>query len=134
MMQMHHLLPYVPIIGFSWTICVGKAGRNWLWGQSMKLGILVNTDKHLEHILGLTKATIAKHHEVIIFIMDEGTRLSENELIVALAKQPAVSISLCEHSAKSYGIDTKNLSRDINCASQFNNAMMNHDADRVIVL
>jgi len=100
----------------------------------MKLGILVNTDKHLEHTLGLTKAAIAKNHEVIIFIMDEGTRLLENDSFVALAKLPAVSISLCEHSAKGYGINTKDLSKDINCASQFNNAMMNHNADRVIVL
>ncbi len=100
----------------------------------MKLGILINTDKHLEHIVGFTKATLAKNHEVIIFIMDEGTRLAENELLVALAKLPAVSISLCEHSAKSYGVNTEDLSKDINCASQFNNAMMNHSADRVIVL
>jgi len=100
----------------------------------MKLGILVNTDKHLEHIQGLTKAAIAKDHEVIMFVMDEGTRLLKNDLFVALAKLPAVSISLCEHSAKSYGVNTKDLSKDINCASQFNNAMMNHNADRVIVL
>ncbi len=100
----------------------------------MKLGILVNTDRHLEHILGLTKATIGANHEVIIFIMDEGTRLLENDLFVALAKLPAVSITLCEHSAKSCGVNTKDLSKDINCASQFNNAMMNHNADRVIVL
>jgi len=100
----------------------------------MKLGILVNTDKHLEHILGLTKASIAKNHETSIFVMDEGTRLLENDLFVALAKPPSVSITLCEHSAKSYGINTEDLSKDIICASQFNNAMMNHNADRVIVL
>ncbi len=100
----------------------------------MKLGILVNTDKHLEHIIGLTKASIAKNHETDIFVMDEGTRLLENDLFVALAKLPAASITLCEHSAKSYGINTEILSKDIICASQFNNAMMNHSADRVIVL
>jgi len=100
----------------------------------MKLGILVNTDRHLEHMLGLTKAAIATNHEVIIFIMDEGTKLSENDLLVVLAKLPAVSISLCEHSAKSYGVNVKDLSKHIKCASQFNNAMMNHNADRVIVL
>ncbi len=100
----------------------------------MKLGILVNTDKHLEHILGITKAAIANGHEVIMFVMDEGTRLLENDSIAALAKLPVVSISLCEHSAKNYGINTNDLSKDISSASQFNNAMMNHDADRVIVL
>ncbi|NOY17602.1 MAG: hypothetical protein GXP23_11905 [Gammaproteobacteria bacterium] len=100
----------------------------------MKLGILVNTDKHLEHILGLTKASVARNHETSIFVMDEGTRLLGNDLFVALAGLPAVSITLCEHSAKGYGINTNNLSKGINCASQFNNAIMNHNADRVIVL
>jgi len=100
----------------------------------MKLGILINTDRHLEDILGITKAAITCNHETNIFIMDEGTRLLENELFTALAKLPAVSITLCEHSAKSYGIDTDNFSKDINCASQFNNAMMNHNADKVIIL
>ncbi len=100
----------------------------------MKLGILVNTDKHLEHILGLTKACIEKDYEVIIFVMDEGTRLLENDLFVALAKLPPVSISLCEHSAKGYEINTEHLSKDVSRGSQFNNAMMNHNADRVIIL
>ncbi|MFV1997836.1 MAG: DsrE family protein [Acidiferrobacterales bacterium] len=100
----------------------------------MKLGILINTDRHLEDILGITNAAIAGNHETNIFIMDEGTRLLENELFAALAKLPAVTITLCEHSAKSFGIDTDDLSKDINCASQFNNAMMNHNSDRMIVL
>lgn len=100
----------------------------------MKLGILVNTDRHLEHIQGFTKAAVAKNHEVIIFVMDEGTRLLENDSFVALTKLLAVSMSLCEHSAVVYEVDTKNLPKDIGCASQFNNAMMNHYADKVVVL
>ncbi len=100
----------------------------------MKLGILVNTDRHVEHILGLTKATIAANHEVIIFIMDEGTKLSENDFMVALAKLPTVSICLCKHSAENCGVNIEELSKDIKCVSQFDNAMMCHYADRVIVL
>ena len=39
----------------------------------MKLGILVNTDRHLKvEIAGLTHAALAKGHEVAIFAMDEG--------------------------------------------------------------
>jgi len=102
--------------------------------RKRKLGILVNTDQYIQHITGLTKASIAKDYEVSIFVMDVGTRLLENDSFVALANLPAVSISLCEHSAKACGIDTKLLPNNINCASQFNNAMMNHHADRVIVL
>ena len=100
----------------------------------MKLGILVNTDRHLAHTRGLTRAAIEKNHDVIIFIMDEGTRLLEDNSFVELAELPGVSMSLCEHSAKACGISTEKLSKDVDCASQFNNAMMNHNADRMIVL
>ena len=100
----------------------------------MKLGILVNTDRHLEHIVGVVKAATANAHEVIIFAMDEGTRLLENDLFVGLCGVNGVSISVCEHSTKMYGIKTADLPQDITFGSQFNNAMMVHEADRVVVL
>lgn len=100
----------------------------------MKLGILVNTDQHLEHIVKIARAATANAHEVIIFAMDEGTRLLENELFVGLATVKGVSMGVCEHSAKVYSINTVHLPKDITFGSQFNNAMMAHEADRVIVL
>ena len=100
----------------------------------MKLGILVNTDQHLEHIVGIARAATANAHEVMIFAMDEGTRLLENELFVGLATVKGVSVGVCEHSAKMCGITAANLPQDITFGSQFNNAMMVHAADRVIVL
>lgn len=100
----------------------------------MKLGILVNTDKNLGHILGLAKVAVEKDHEVIIFIMDEGTRLLENDAFIELAELQGVSMSLCEHSAKRLGAKTEGLPEKIVCGSQLNNAMMNHNADKVIVL
>ena len=45
----------------------------------MKLGILVNTDKHLAAVTGITRAAIDKGHEVTIFAMDDGTRLLEED-------------------------------------------------------
>ncbi len=100
----------------------------------MKLGILVNTDKHLAHIVGITRAATADAHEVIIFTMDEGTRLVENDLFAGLSTLANVSMSVCEHSAKAHDVDTANLPRDITVGSQFNNAMMAHQVCRVIVL
>ena len=41
----------------------------------MKLGILVNSDRNLEAITGMTRAALAKGHEVLLFAMDDGTRL-----------------------------------------------------------
>ncbi len=100
----------------------------------MKLGMLVNTAKHLDDIVGICGAALAGNHQVSIFAMDEGTRLLENDAFVSLAGLQGVSMSVCDHSAKMIGVNTEGLSPKIACASQLNNAMMNHNADRVIVL
>jgi len=100
----------------------------------VKLGMLINTAKHLDDIVGICRAALARNHQVSIFAMDEGTRLLENEAFVSLAELDNVSMSLCDHSAKMCGARIEGLPPKIVCASQLNNAMMNHEADRVIVL
>lgn len=98
------------------------------------LGILVNTDRHLKHVQGLARAASAKGHEVVIFFMDEGTRLLEDAGLIDLASLPGVTLSLCDHSARRHGIPLEALPAAVVCGSQLNNAMMNHEAERVIVL
>lgn len=100
----------------------------------MKLGILVNTDKHLDAIAGITKSALSKGHTVSIFNMDEGTKLLSNPSFTALCKTQGVTMSFCDHSAKHINVSTEGLPGEIACGSQFDNANMNHDADRVIVL
>ncbi len=100
----------------------------------MKLGILVNSDRHWGHLLGLAAAATAKNHEVVIFVMDQGTRLLDNESFAELAGLEGVSLSVCDHSAQQRGIDTGAVADTITIGGQFNNAMMAHEADRVIVL
>ena len=100
----------------------------------MKLGILVNTDKHLEDITGLTKAALSKGHEVILFAMDDGTKLLEQPSYIELHSLQGVAMSFCDHSAKGLGVKTEGVPEEIVCGSQYNNAAMNHDADKMIVL
>ncbi len=100
----------------------------------MKLGILLNSAKHLDDVVGISRAALAKKHQVIIFAMDEGAKLLENQALAALAGLEGMSISVCDHSAKLHGVNTAGLSPKIVCGSQLHNAMMNHNADRVIVL
>ena len=100
----------------------------------MKLGILVNTARHLDDVAGITRAALAKKHQVIIFTMDEGARLLENQVFVSLAELEGVTLSICDHSAKMHGVSTVGLPPKIVCGSQLHNAMMNHNAERVIVL
>ena len=100
----------------------------------MKLGIFVNTDKHLIDLLGITKAALSKGHEVIIFNMDEGTRLLENPSFRELCNMNGVRMSFCDYNAKGLGILKEGIPDEIVCGSQLNNAEMVHEADRVIVL
>lgn len=100
----------------------------------MKLGILVNTDKHLDDILGLTKSAVAKGHEVTIFNMDDGTKLLGDPAFQGLCGTQGVTMSFCDHSAKGLNVSTEGLPAEIVCGSQFDNANMNHECDKVIIL
>lgn len=100
----------------------------------MKLGIIVTSDRHLNHIIGLARAASKKGHDVSIFAMDSGTRLLGNTEFTQLCSEDNVMMSLCQHSADEQGVSTEGISKEIVLGSQFNNAMMNSEADKVIVL
>lgn len=100
----------------------------------MKLGILVNTDRHLGHIVGLATAAARKDHEVVIFAMDDGVRLLDNDAFSSLAGLPGVGLSFCSHSAREKGVETEGRPEGIVVGSQLNNAMMAQAVDRMVVL
>lgn len=100
----------------------------------MKLGILVNTDNNRDHVIGLSRAALAKGHEVIIFNMDDGTKLLGDSSFSELCNLEGVRMSFCEHSAKGLGVDTEGLPKEIACGSQYDNAVMNNEADKLITL
>ena len=100
----------------------------------MKLGIMVTTDRHLEDVLGLAKAALSKGHEVIIFNTDEGTRLLGEPAFRELCHTKGVAISFCDHSTHKLNIAKEGIPEEIVCGSQYNNAVLAHDADRVIRL
>ena len=100
----------------------------------MKLGILVNTDRHLGHIRGLAAAAAKKNHDVVIFAMDHGVCLLDDDAFTELARLEGVSLSFCSHSAREQGIETEGRLAGITVGSQLNNAMMAHAVDRMIVL
>jgi predicted peroxiredoxin len=100
----------------------------------MKLGILVNTDKNLDAVQGITKAALAKGHTVTLFNMDTGTKLVHSPVYAELCKTPGVIVAFCDHSAKHMGVASEGLSEETVCGSQYNNAVMQHEADRMIVL
>jgi len=100
----------------------------------VKIGILVNTNENLPDIIGLTRAALSKGHEVNIFTMDMGTKLLKETSFTDLCKLEGVQISFCDVSAKRANANTDGLCEKIVRGSQLNNAIMNHNSDKVIVL
>jgi predicted peroxiredoxin len=100
----------------------------------MKLGILVNTNKNVDAVMGITKAALAKGHEVILFNMDDGTKLVGTRAFAELCKMKGVTVGFCDHSAQHKGVTSEGLPKEIVCGSQYNNAVMQNEADRMIVL
>lgn len=100
----------------------------------MKLGIFVNTGRHIDAVTGITQAAVKKGHSITIFAMDAGTRLFVNPAFTELCRLDGISISFCDHSAKKEGAVTQGLPAEIVCGSQYNNALMVHESDKVIVL
>lgn len=100
----------------------------------MKLGIFINTDKNMDAVKGITLAAVKKGHAVVLFSMDDGTRLIHSPAMAELCKTEGVSVGFCDHSAKKMGVASEGLPGEIVCGSQYNNAVMMHEADRVIVL
>ncbi len=100
----------------------------------MNLGILVNTDRHADHLAGLTKAALGRGHTVSIFLTDEGTRLLQAPVVTELALLQGVEMSYCANSVNKIGVAVDGITPEIIAGSQMNNAVMNHRADKVIVL
>ena len=100
----------------------------------MKLGILVTTDKHPDAVVGITNAAHAKGQEVSIFVMDAGTNLLHHPSVQELAARQKIVMSFCEHSAEGLGIPIGTIPPSIIRGSQYDNATMLHEADKVIVL
>lgn len=100
----------------------------------MKLGIFVNTNRHAAHVLGIVKAAVSKGHEVVLFNMDDGTKLLGDAGFTALCKMKGVTMSFCDHSAKGLNVSTEGIPAEVVCGSQYNNAVMVNESDRIIVL
>ena len=92
-----------------------------------KLGILLNSNKYRDDVIGIIKAAKAAGHDVSIFMMDDGTLLGSE---VAAECSDDAEMAYCDHSAEPLGI------KEIAGAtkgSQYQNAVMAHEADKVVV-
>lgn len=99
----------------------------------MKLGVMVTTDRHVDQVCGLVRAALAKGHTATLFVTDTGTRLLGHPGFAGLAGLPGVSMSYCTRSAELHGAP-RGLPPAFAAGSQFDNALMAADVDKLLLL
>jgi len=96
------------------------------------LGILVSSDRHLDHVVNLTIAAHDKGKEVMIFFTGDGVRLTQSPDFAKLIGK--AKLSLCDVSFRALGLkgDVPGLGfKDF--ATQAKNAEMIEKCDRYVV-
>jgi sulfur relay (sulfurtransferase) complex TusBCD TusD component (DsrE family) len=91
------------------------------------LGVLVNSDKYRDDVVGVVQAAKKAGHDVKIFMMDDGVLLAE---YLCGEVGSDAEVAYCDHSAEPRGV------KDVagaTAGSQYQNAVMMHDSDKVVV-
>ena len=102
--------------------------------KPLNLGILVTTDRYQEALIGITRTAAARGHDVTIFFTDTGTSFVNVPEITDLASVSGVKMAYCELNAKEAGVIRDKVPERIVNGSQLNNALMFHNADKIISL
>ena len=98
-----------------------------------KLGVLVSSEEHLEHLLGICDATRKAGKELIVFLTGRGVLLTQDERFQEMANCPMVS--LCNVGFDSFKLQKPvPVVKDEDFGTQARNGMMIEDCDRYIVL
>ena len=95
------------------------------------LGIMITKYANLDHITGVTKAARKAGHPVQIFMTDEGVKFTRDPRFLELLKVEGVEISVCDHSCEKLRVHDK--TEGVSYGSQYNNAGMLHDSERIVV-
>ena len=97
-----------------------------------KLGILVGTDKFLDHVIHLTDAAHAKGIDIQIFFTGSGVHLTQNPDFAQLVGKAKLSVCDVSFRAFEYTGDVPGVGfKDF--ATQARNAEMINSCDRYVV-
>lgn len=95
------------------------------------LGIMITKYANLEHIAGVTQAARNAGYPVAIFMTDEGVKFTKDVAFMELLKTEGVKVTVCEYMCELLGIPER--TEGICYGSQYDNAGMLHNSDRVLV-
>ncbi len=97
-----------------------------------RLGILVTSDRHFRHVLGVTEAARRAGKKVTLFFTGRGVLLTQ---LPEFARLPGIAqVDLCEVSYRANGLEGELPGLNFrNFATQAKNAEMIEDSDRYLV-
>jgi len=105
------------------------------------LGILVPTNKHIDHLIGIARAAKKAGKALCIFLTHEGVRISQNpryqELAEIVSSDEIDKISLCNVSWEEIGLKGKPIPAGMgpkDLASQSRHCELIEKCDRYMVL
>lgn len=102
----------------------------------MRFGLVVTTEEFGHHVSGLLEAAIDRGWTCRCFLTDRGVRLLKYQPFKDLACAKQLKVNVCEHSWEMFGWET--LQQDsgteqIQMGSQYQNAELVHECDKVLV-
>ncbi len=101
--------------------------------MSDKLGILVTSDQHLDHLIGICRAATAAGKEVSVFLTNRGVLLTQDPRFKQLEGQG--HISLCNVNFEYFKLSKPvPLVAEKDFATQMRHAEMIEDCHRYLVL
>lgn len=98
----------------------------------MKLGLVASDESAGAHLLGLVRAAVARGWSCRCFLTDSGVRLLADPALLALSRSGALQLDACEHAWSALALGPA--PQGLKLRSQFQNAELARDCDRVIVL
>ena len=98
-----------------------------------KLGILVSSDRYIDHLIGITSAAHRAGKKVSIFLTNRAVLLTKNERFAEL--EGICHVSLCSLCFESFKVDKPvPVVNDKDFATQMRSVVIMKDCDRYIVL
>jgi peroxiredoxin family protein len=75
--------------------------------MAKSLGIFVTNPSNMRHVVGVTKAAVAKGSKVKVFFTWWGTKLTQDPEFPTLCAMDNVDVSICADSYKKAGFDVE---------------------------
>jgi hypothetical protein len=96
----------------------------------VKLGILITDHRYKDFIAPVLKAAIDRGDQVQVFIMDDGCLLADAPDLKEVFSHVRLSAVICDLNRMQRGIEAP---LEVSMGSQYDNAKMMHESDKVLV-